>query len=84
LVGKNAKINKCIGLEVKQFGKKKKLAVDLVGNKKLIGLGVSYDIWRNKYAEIDTGLYVSNKVMDLFQGKINPELKAGLSIKAKF
>lgn len=91
LIGKGLEPEKAVALEVvkaKEDGKLKGLAVDVVASTKgSIGAGVSYDIYKNDLVEIDTGIYYTKNVRDLFSkqtAKGMPDIKIGLSAKMRF
>ena len=83
LFGKG-KPEKAAAIEVKKF--KHGLALDLVGSKKLFGIGISKDIYKNDLLglEVDGGLYITKTLKDFMQGEYKPDLKLGISIKKRF
>ena len=84
-MGRDKRPHKTVTLELKEFkiGKSKGWAFDVTGNKNLIGVGISKDIYKNSFLEVDGGLYITKDVDNLFNMKKMPDLKFGLSGKLR-
>jgi len=53
------------------------ISLDLMGGKKNVALGVSKDLYKNSFIEIDAGLFISRPIANLLDGKT--ELNIGIS-----
>lgn len=88
IVGKD---HKDIGVSIELLGKIGKDAVflkgvslDAFGGRRRAGLGVSKDIIKNKYVEVDTGIFVTQDIHDLLEKNFDPKLSIGLSGRWRF
>ena len=87
LIGDDLKPEHTVTIELKKFeiGAIKGLAFDVTGNRKIIGLGISKDIYKNEIFGIDAGLYCTKDVRNLFRWENGamPKLKVGVSLQWK-
>lgn len=79
LFGKSG-VEPAVSAEIFNFrlGNIQGLALDIVANKNRAGAGISKDILRKEYAEVDVGLYVSKRFRDLFSSSA-PDINVGVS-----
>ena len=59
-------------------------SLDAYGSKKRGGLGISKDIYKNDKVEIDAGVFVTKRLIDLLDMKIRPDVSIGVSGRWRF